>query len=544
MFEQLGLILLLSAILGCVALFLRQPILIAFIAVGIVCGPGVLNVIEHSETIDMLAKVGVSLLLFVVGLKLDIQTVQTMGRVALATGLGQVFVTSVAGFFICLALGIDAINSIYIAVALTFSSTIIIVKLLSDKKEIDSLHGRIAVGFLIVQDLVVVLVMLALAVFGGAGAESDSLALSIGALLIKAGLLLAIWWCALKFAFPFLLPRLARSSELLVLSSIAWAVALALLAKLLGFSEEVGAFLGGMSLASSEFREAILARLVSIRDFLLLFFFVSLGSSLDLSLLTQEISPALILSAFVLIGNPIIVMVIMGYMGYRKRTGLLAGLTVAQISEFSLIFVALGHSLGHVNDSSLAVVTLVGIITISLSTYLILYSGQLYKLLNPVLTVFERRQPFAEARFDDLVAPIRPRIIVFGLGRFGIALFRELSNRQGEVMGYDFDPETVAKLASEKKLAYYGDAQDAEFIAQLPLESAKWIICAVPDVEVNRALADTLRKLEYKGRIALTVYRDEDRALIPPSLYDELLSPFNQAASEVAGRFGQHPPNS
>jgi len=167
-----------------------------------------------------------------------------------------------------------------------------------------------------------------------------------------------------------------------------------------------------MSIASTPFRDAIGSRLVSLRDFLLLFFFINLGSSLNLSLLGGELAPAVVFSAFVLIGNPLIVMTIMGYMGYRKRTGFLAGLTVAQISEFSLILIGLGATLGHVDQSTVGLVTLVGLVTIALSTYMILYSGTLYRKLAPFLSVFERRIPFREESPDEHDTLGLPRVDV------------------------------------------------------------------------------------------------------------------------------------
>ena len=325
-------------------MWLRQPLILAYIFVGILVGPAILGWVTARDQVDLLARLGIAMLLFVVGLKLDLHLIRTLGPVALATGLGQVIFTSVIGYFLALPLGLNPIAAIYVAVALTFSSTIIIVKLLSDKREIDTLHGRIAVGFLIVQDVVVVLVMIGLSAYGMVGA-SNELGRTLLLMLLKgAGLLVGIG-LLMRYILPWLLHRLARSLELLVLFSIAWAVFLAILGDSLGFSKEVGAFLAGISLASTRYREAIGARLVSLRDFLLIFFFIDLGAQLDMGTLTGQLGPAIILSLFVLIGNPLIVMVIMGVMGYRRRTGFLAGLTVAQISEFSLILGALGINL-------------------------------------------------------------------------------------------------------------------------------------------------------------------------------------------------------
>jgi Kef-type K+ transport system membrane component KefB len=228
-----------------------------------------------------------------------------------------------------LALGKSTLEAIYVAVALTFSSTIIIVKLLSDKREIDSLHGRIAVGFLIVQDLAVVVAMMVMSTLRTG--DSDVL-IVLGSIGVRIAIAAVLLYFLMRYVLPRLVASMARSLELMLIFAIAWGMGLAAIGEWAGFSKEAGAFLAGFSLASTDFRDAINSRLTAIRDFMLLFFFIDLGSTLDFSTLGAEVVPALVLSVFVLIGNPLIVMAIMGYMGYRKRTGFLAGLTVAQIS--------------------------------------------------------------------------------------------------------------------------------------------------------------------------------------------------------------------
>jgi phosphoserine phosphatase len=260
--------------------------------------------------------------------------------VALATGLGQLGFTIFFGFALILLMGKSVMEALYVAVALTFSSTIIIIKLLSDKCELDALHGRIAVGFLIVQDLAVVLTMMGMSALRGGG--EVGLVEIVFSLVWRVTAAFALLYVVMRHVLPRVVALMARSQELLLIFAIAWGTGLAALGEWAGFSKEAGAFLAGFSLASTAYRDAINARLAGIRDFLLLFFFIDLGAKLDFATLGGELWPAVVLSLFVLVGNPLIVMAIMGYMGYRKRTGFLAGLTVTQISEFSIIFVAMG----------------------------------------------------------------------------------------------------------------------------------------------------------------------------------------------------------
>jgi len=530
-FYEFALLLTVAGVLGFVAHALKQPLIVAFIAVGILVGPAGFQWVSIGSEIDLLAKMGIALLLFTVGLKLDLHVIRTMGLVSLATGLGQVAFTSLIGYAICLAMGLSHLTSLYVAVALTFSSTIIIVKLLSDKREIDSLHGRIAVGFLIVQDLVVVLVMIALTAFG-AGRENGDWTREILLVAVKGVCLALVIGLLMRFVIPPVFRHAARSKELLTAIAIAWAVGLAAIGDALGFSKEVGAFLAGVSLAPMHYREALGSRMTGLRDFLLLFFFVDLGAHLKLSVLGPQLAPALLLSSFVLVGNPLIVMVIMGTMGYRKRTGFLAGLTVAQISEFSLMLAALGMRLGHIDDDAVALITLVGLVTITLSTYLILYSHTIYERIAPALSWVERKNTSRETAMETIVEPqLGFDVIVFGLGRFGNHLASKLIERGRRVLDVDFDPDLVSRLREAGHSVVYGDAEDPDFASTLPLASARWVVSSVPQLSVNLALLHALSRHGYSGRIAATAHNDHDEARLREAGCDLILLPFADAAT-------------
>ncbi|MCP5142647.1 MAG: cation:proton antiporter [Chromatiales bacterium] len=533
-FAQIAIVLGLAAVGGLLAQALRQPLIVAFIAVGILLGPSVMGMVEQSSEIELFARLGIALLLFVVGLKLDLHIIRTVGPVALASGLGQVFFTSVIGYLIALLLGMTPVTALYVAVALTFSSTIIIVKLLSDKREVDALHGRIAVGFLIVQDIIVVLVMIGLTAFGQ-GDAGEHLGWEALQVLLKGLAMLLAVALLMRYVLPRLLLRLAHSSELLMLFAIAWAVLGGVAGEALGFSKEVGAFLAGVSIASTPYREQIAARLVSLRDFLLLFFFIELGSTLDLGTLGGQLWAAAVFSLFVLIGNPLIVMAIMGYMGYRKRTGFLAGLAVAQISEFSLILAALGLSLGHLDTETVGLITLVGLVTISLSTYMILYSHPLYAVLAPWLDVFERKVPYRE--LDDPHAADRGAdMVVIGLGRYGAALAEHLRARGRHLLAVDFDPTTVQRHARAGMSVHYGDAEDPEFIASLPLERVNWVVSTVRDPVINRMLLHGLAAKDYRGRTAIACSGGSAARYLHEAGVDLILVPYEDAAREAAER--------
>lgn len=526
-FFEFTVILALAAVLGALGQLLKQPLIVMFIAVGIIVGPSFFDIVQSHEQVHLLAEIGIALLLFIVGLKLDLRIIQSVGKIALLTGLGQVIFTSLIGYFIGILLGFSSLHSFYIAVALTFSSTIIIVKLLSDKKEIDSLHGQIAIGFLIVQDIVVILAMIILSAMQKG--DETSLTQDVIKTLIAGIGLLVFTFLASKWVIPKISHLLAKSQEMLVLFAIAWAVSLASVGELIGFSREVGAFLAGLSLASADFKDALSSRLVSLRDFLLLFFFVNLGANLDLSLIGGQVSSALVFSTFVLIGNPIIVLIIMGIMGYRKRTSFLAGLTVAQISEFSLIFASLALTVGHITDEIVGLITLVGLITIGLSTYLILYSYQIYNLISPVLSVFERSK-ISES--DSSLGLEKYDLIIFGLGRFGSRLAEKLDEHPNiSYLGIDFDPRTIKDWKQKGRNVKYGDVEDPELLEQIPYNNSRYIISTISDTHHSLSLMNTLKLNQYKGKLFITALTEKDYKEMSKYGADNILRPHQMAAS-------------
>lgn len=544
-FHEFAALLALASVVGFLGLLLRQPMIVSFIAVGVLSGPSAFGIVRSWEKIQLLAELGVAVLLFLVGLKLDLQLVRSLGPVALTTGLGQVLFTSVIGYGIGIALGLDSLAALYVAVALTFSSTIIIVKLLSDKKEVDSLHGRIAIGFLIVQDLVVVIAMMALSAIGVGGAGDGAGSVLQFVRIVGLGLVvLAGVAVFVRFVADPLAGYLARSPELMVTFAISWAALLAALGSHVGFSKELGGLLAGVSLASTPYREAIVARLAPLRDFLLLFFFIALGSHLDIGALGGQVGPALVFSVFVLVGNPLIVLAIMGAMGYRKRTGFLAGLTVAQISEFSLIFVTMGLTLGHVGADHVGLVTLVGLITIALSVYMITYSQSLYRRLEPLLGIFERSQPFREPDVAEEVSRDgRREVILFGMGRYGGAIAVKLRERGLAVLGVDFNPDEVRRWRRNGFHVVYGDASDPAFLDGLPLAGVEWVVSAMPQHDLGLThedprlvLLDAMRERGFAGRVAVSTHFDPEIEVLEARGAGVVLRPFADAAERAVER--------
>lgn len=513
---QLAVVILAAAVLGVLARFLRQPLILAYLATGALAGYlGFMN-LGNRETLNVFADLGIMFLLFIVGLEINYTSLRLVGRASVIVGLGQVIFTAGIGYFIAQYLGFGVIASIYIAIALTFSSTVIIVKLLSEKKDLGSLYGKISVGVLLIQDLIAVLILIGLAGMQTGGFEWWDPALFILKGVAVFGVVL---WLGRKI-LPFVFDRAARVPELLFLISLAWLFLLVTLVNRIGFSIEIAGLLAGLALANSSEHFQIASKIRPLRDFFILVFFVLLGASLASSEFTGIGWPVLAFSLFVLIGNPLIVLVLMGLMGYRKRTSFLTGLTVAQISEFSLVLAALGYKLGHLTLAEVSLITAVGVVTITLSTYLILYADGIFRRIKPVLSVFERKRVKEDgAPTEGFSKPI----VLIGAHRTGRSIMMNLPKE--DLLVIDFDPEVIESLRKYKIDCLFGDIADEEILEKANLESAKLVVSTSPDLEDSLALLEELNKLGRRPKVILRAETEKDAEILYSRGADYVLLP-------------------
>jgi len=506
-FIELSIIIGITVLIAGIMRLLKQPLIIGYILAGIIVSPYFLNIVQSTETIKVFSQIGVALLLFIVGLSLSPKVIKEVGKVSLITGIGQIIFTCLFGFFISRLLGFSVIVSAYIAIALTFSSTIIIMKLLSDKRDLEKLYGKISIGFLLVQDIFVIILLMIISSFSGSLSMDNLSFVSIlsGILLIGGFVLISI------YVLPSLSNFFAKSQEFLFLFSIGWGLGLAALFYYMGFSMEIGALVAGIALSMSPFHYEISSKMRPLRDFFIILFFILLGSQMVFGNINELIVPAIIFSLFILIGNPLIVMILMGLLGYKKKTSFQAGLTVAQISEFSLILIVLGVSIGHLTNEILSLVTIVGLITISGSTYLILYSDKIYPYLSRYLSIFERKkvkEDEQESKDYD--------VILFGYNRIGYDLLESFKKLKKKFLVVDYNPETTLELSKKGIECRYGDVDDEEFLSELNLTKTKMIVSTIPEFETNLLLINEIRQIN-KDAIVIVVSHNIKEANI---LYD------------------------
>ena len=543
-FLELSTILILAAAVSLAMRFLRQPLIVGYIATGMLVGPYALNILHSRDEMELFSKIGISILLFIVGLTLNPDIIREVGRVSFITGVGQVVFTSIIGFFIIRLLGFDILASAYVAIALTFSSTIIIFKLLTDRGDTGRLYGKISIGFLLVQDLIATIILLTVtalgavsAVGGGPFGTSSIIGIELIRLFVWGGFIsLFLYWVS-KRILPKLVSYVGGNQEVLFVFSIAWGLGLASLFHVISFSIEIGALIAGVMLAVSPFAYEIGARMKPLRDFFILIFFVLLGAQMVLGQLFSVLVPVVVLSLFILIGNPLIVFVLMNLLGYRTRTAFMAGLTVAQISEFSLILAALGYSLGHINQEVVSLVTLIGVVTIAGSTYLIIYADQIYARLRGLLEIISiRKRHHREARASH----DNPDIIIFGYDRVGNEFVSAASGISLNYLVVDYDPHAVRRLQEQNIPFRYGDAEDIEFLQEIGFQSARMIISSIPDHATNLILVRFYRKTNPAGVIITLAHQVRDAEELYAAGASYVVMPHHLGAHHAALMISRH----
>jgi Kef-type K+ transport system membrane component KefB len=473
LFAQFSLIIALAAGVALLMRIIRQPLIIGYILTGLLVGPTVLHLVGTPETFEVFSNIGIALLLFIIGLGLNPRVIKEVGKVAAITGIIQVGITAAIGYGGGLIFGFGRTESALFGIALAFSSTIIILKLLSDKKEQTRLYGKVVTGLLLIQDILAMFALLFVTSEGSGGH------FAMGSLitLFARGALIAIPLLVIgNVVLPKLHKFIAGSSEFLFLFALGWGFGSAALFEMSGFSLEFGALLAGVALASLPYTQEISARLRPLRDFFLIVFFIALGTRLDFAGIGSLLPIILISSLIVIVLKPVIVTLVMGVMGYTKRTSFKAGLATAQVSEFSLILVILANKQGLVSDRLVSLITLLALITIAVSAYLILYSDQLFVFFEKHFLMFERHK----ARFERDNRH-NYELVLFGYRKGGhefLKVFRSLHKRFVVV---DYDPEVIDILEHQKVNYVYGDIADLELLEEIGLDKIKLAVSTITD---------------------------------------------------------------
>ena len=500
-FTQISLVIAAVAVMSLLMRLLRQPLIMGYIATGIIVGPSLLNIIHAHEAFETFSEIGIALLLFIIGLGLNASVIKGLGKVSLLTALAILAMIGSAGFGISTLLGFNHITAIIIGVALFFSSTIIILKMLSDKHETSRLYGQIAIGVILLDDVVATLSLIVVTMLGHGHITFNEFAmLGLRAAALGVGL-----WLAGTKVIPKIGKFMAGSQELLFVFSIGWGLAIAALFSAAGLSKEVGALFAGVSLAGLPYATEMATKLKPLRDFFIVIFFVTLGETFTFGSLQQSLVPALILSALVIIGKPIFTMITLGLMHYTRITSFKTAIHLSQISEFSIILVILATSMHVIDPRVVSIITLVALITIGVSTYLMKYDDDLYHKLEKYLSIFERKNLHEKRTQQKLYSAI---LVGYHKGGYEyLKLFRELKQRYLVV---DYNPETIEHLETQGVRHAYGDATDEEFLEEINFANAKFIVSTIDDLTVNLSLLHYIRRHNPKASFVCHAETYED----------------------------------
>ncbi len=492
-FSELSLVIVVTAAVSIVMKLIRQPLILGYILAGLIAGPSLLNLIHSTELFDAFSSIGIALLLFIIGLGMNIGELRKMGKTVLLISAASFFGITLLGFASSSALGFTKTEAFITGLALFFSSTIIIIKILSDKKEQNRLHGQIAIGVILVEDIIATFALL----FIVAGKDGSIDLEQIATLLLKGSLLIGLLaFCSLKI-LPKVSRYMAKTQELLFLSAIAWGFGIATLFELSGFSIEVGALFGGVALAASPYVQEISARLRPLRDFFIVLFFITLGQSMDLSSISSSIITATILAIIVIVAKPLIVTTTMGLLGYTKRVSFKAAINLSQISEFSIILVVLAVSENMVRPELGSIITLVAIITIAASTYLTHYDEALYARFDRVkLHLFEKEAIYKEKRSRTPY-----QLVLFGYHHGGHEFIRTFQELHKRFLVIDYDPDVIDLLDHQKIDYLYGDATDLELLHEAGIEKSKLMVSTITDHRTNLFLVELIEKINPDAAI-------------------------------------------
>lgn len=529
-FVELSLVIALGAGVSAIMRLIRQPLLIGYIITGVIAGP-ILGIVKSADTLEGFSKIGIALLLFIVGLGLNPKLVKELGKVAFFTGFAQIALSTLFGTIIMMLLGQSFGVSLVVGVSLAFSSTIVGLKLLTDKREQNRLYGRVAIGVLLVQDIIATIALLVLSV------QSEGFSFgSVGSLIFKGALIGVPLFFISNKVLPKYAKFLSSSTEFLFLFTLAWGFGIGNLFEWAGFSLEIGALIAGVSLASLHFAQEAGARLRPVRDFFIVIFFIFLGANIRLEDISSQLPLALLFSGMILITNPLAIMLPLGFFGHTKRNSFKVGIMMAQVSEFSLIFIVLARNNGVVGSEIVSMLTLTALITIAVSTYAITYDDQLFKFFQKYIRFFEgSRQNKRERRttYD---------IVQFGYNKGGFELMKmfEKLPRNNKTILIDYNPDVIENLERQKINYLYGDATDIELLDEVGVDQAKVVVSTIGHFPTNKFLIEFLTNKESGAVIILLANSAEEAAELYGLGASYVMVPHYVGTERLSSFIGRH----
>ncbi|MBB1093237.1 cation:proton antiporter [Rhodopseudomonas palustris] len=509
--RDITLCILFAWMLGLSAHFFRQPLILAYLIAGFAIGPFGLGLVRSQDSISVISELGLIFMLFMIGLEIDLKKVVRAGSVILVAAGGQLIggcLLGLAFFFgIGLSIGGGQFDAVYLTVACALSSTVIIVKVLYEKRELDTLPGRLTLGVLVLQDIFAILFL----------AVQPSLAdLQVSVLLLSIGRVAVLVATALvlsRYVLPWLFHRIARTPELVLLGALAWCFLIGEIAERLHLSREMGSLVAGVSLSTFPYALDVTAKVTTLRDFFITLFFVAVGMTIPIPN-GSVIMLALAIAAFTVVSRVVTTFVPLYLMRQGLRASLLPALNLAQISEFSLVVIQTGIAAGHIRTETASAASFAFVLLAVLSTFVMLRSDPITRRVIRLLKALGLRDldhRAEDSEHDASHGAVR-RIVILGFFRAASALISEIERQNEELLKQisviDFNPNVYRSLVARGMHVIYGDISSADTLLHAGVGKAEIIILSVPDSllkgATNERLVRHVRALNPNARIIAT----------------------------------------
>lgn len=509
-FLQLAIALSLSSIFGLLVLRLKLPLVVAYLLAGVSISVVALIDPSHSLVFEILPEIGIAFVLFLIGMELDLREIKALGKPIIASALGQILISSIAGYALAGFLGFNSTESIYLGLGLAFSSTVVVVKMLLEKRDLASLYGKLSIGILLIEDLVAIAVLMMISVGSSAFNLGLQESLPIVTLILKGLGLFILTFVLSKYVLERIFDSVARSVELLFLTAITWCFLFTSLAVLAGFSVVIGAFLAGVALASSPYHLQIQGKIKPLRDFFLTLFFVYLGLQAKAEDFITFAPAIIIFTLFAILIKPLIYMLLLGIFGFRKHTFFQTSLNLSQVSEFSLVVLLVGVTAGLASPQALSVMAAVAVLSIIISSIMIHYSKRIYKLVTPILPFFEHQgmTHFLESKLEE---NLQDHVVLVGAHRVGGPVANYLKRESIPFVVLDFNPHIIDEMRAKGIKVLYGDLGDPEILEYLHLEHAKLILSTATGMDDNELLLEECKRRKVPAKVVVRAM-DADHA--------------------------------
>jgi CPA2 family monovalent cation:H+ antiporter-2 len=530
---DIGLIIFVSAMLAYVSRFLRQPIILAYVAAGVIIGPFGFGLITNVEEINLLAELGIVFLLFSVGLEIDFRKFKNVGIAALSGGVMQILVTFLMGFSVAMLFGLGNIIGIYLGLLLAFSSTMIVTKILVDKDELNTLHGRMMLGILLLQDIVAIVVLPILSNI------SNLVSIEfVGSIVLKGIGLFAIAILLNKFFFPRVLDYAAQRHEIFFLTAIANCFFFIGASYVLGFSIAIGGFIAGLSMANFPYNIEIAGETHALRDFFSIIFFSTLGMQLNVWIIQSSFVLFFSLLLLTLIAKPIIFAFLYLFMGYGGRTSNNIGLGLGQASEFMFIIAAEEFMLGNISSDFYSLLISIVVVSIIITPYWIRGRNTVYRFFSKIRIPHPHIRHLIHPRsIYELENPpereLKNHIIIFGAHRMGQRVAEYLQHRGEKFIVIERDPEIVRNLGRKGIYCIYGDAENDEILKKSSLDKAKLLILTIPFADTASFVVRKAKRFDEKIKILARAHSEIDAERLYKAGADVVIIPEFVSAEKI-----------